>query len=53
MALNSPDVRASIDRTIMGDLDDFDRRIFEDKNYYEFLEIFYSRRLRKLWINGI
>jgi hypothetical protein len=52
-AINSQDVRASIDRTIIGDLKDLDRRLFEDETYYEILEILYSKKFRKYWINGI
>jgi len=52
-AINSPSVRASIDRAIIGDQKDLDRRLFEDQTYYEILEILYSKKFRKYWINGI
>ena len=51
-ALNSQDVRGSIDGALTGDVKDYDRRLIEDKHYYDLLEILYSRKFRKYWING-
>lgn len=51
-ALNSKDVRGSIDQAIVGDPKNYDRSLNEDKHYYDLLEILYSRKFRKYWING-
>ena len=52
-ALNSEGVKASIDRTLLGDPNDDYRYLIEDKNYYDLLELMYSRKFRKYWFNGI
>jgi len=50
--VNSQDVRSSIDRVIKGEPFDIERKMLIDKPYIEYLELLYSRKFRKYWING-
>lgn len=51
-AVNSNDVRESLDNLIFGVPFDDDRKFLEDSAYYEYLEFLYSRKFRKYWIYG-